>query len=506
MELQGEHRVSFGWLVPAGLIYLALQNVCFLCGWVQPVAAALSLAGMFAALVYACRSGVGTCRCMPVTLRDVLYLLVAFLAAWGLIESTGMNAHTVQHPDYLVRNAVYETLVRQDWPVIGSDGHYFVYYMSYWLPPAALAKICPVSWLTPLLCLWSYLGLVLGLLLFFTRLRSRILLFFLLFLMMGLPTDWLTPLYHVDGEIHYTACMGEDGRALLAAVSRYCGYRWHILNPVTRQFCTTYNHAFPFFVFLGIYFSRGVRLSSVLLASVLLLSASPLAGIASLPLLAWALFRAWRVNRQRCVRDVAVISLLSTGLLIGIAVYLTSAETSSLRFLWQYQDGSLLTFTDAYHYAFQYLLLWGQFLLIFLLYRGRLRRNALLLVAGVTAVFISLCWVGMKDINELLFKGTMLMFLLPAYVAALAWPSMSLRRRVAIIGVSLLSSAVFVADLVQDIRSFSTDEEGMRANCRSEAGGTLEHPERKDDFYSRFWTAPPVDSLILKSGQTETPR
>lgn len=499
-------QFRYGWLIVMAMLYLAVQNALFLIGWVQPAVACVAIAGMVAAVCYACRTALLRNCSMEVRVRDVIILGITLLAALVLMEGVGIHGHTVQHSDYLVRNAVYATLIRESWPVLAEDGTYLVYYMSSWLPPAALAKCFPCLNADNLLFAWLYLGLALGILLFFTRLKSGVLIFLILFMLMGTPSDWFNPFFAVPSRLH--PALGEEcsQSSLFSLIGHYCGYHWHIFNPTWRQFSTTYNHAFPFFLFLGICFCRCRTMAATLVSSTLLLSASPLGGISALPLIALELWRSWNRDRIACAKQTLMITALTVCLLACIASYLLVGNGADSRFVWQSMGGEVRVLMDLVRTLIQYGWCFVQLVALFLIFRGPFKRKALFFVWLLSAVLMVIFWVGKASINELLYKGSLLIFLVPAFLAALAWPYLTGRRKACIILTSLLCSAVFLGDWAVNVRSYSLNADRIAANRKDDAGGTLLHPEREGDFYSRFWAAPPVDSLILKSGQTKTPR
>ena len=77
-----------------------------------------------------------------------------------------MTGITSQHADFVVRNPIYETLIRCDWPLAEADGRHFIYYLAFWLPPALICKC--FSWsdvfiVNYVLTAWIELGLALAL-------------------------------------------------------------------------------------------------------------------------------------------------------------------------------------------------------------------------------------------------------------------------------------------------------------------------------------------------------
>jgi predicted secreted protein len=93
---------------------------------------------------------------------DTAGLVVLALLCLGWVESIGLNGHVIQHHDFIVRNAIYETLVREPWPIAGAGGSYFSYYLAFWLVPAGLSKLLPGVGAELWLYGWAYVGVLLG--------------------------------------------------------------------------------------------------------------------------------------------------------------------------------------------------------------------------------------------------------------------------------------------------------------------------------------------------------
>lgn len=75
--------------------------------------------------------------------RGELAALLAVMLLWGYLG--GMNGFFYQSSDWNIRNAVYRDLLSRRWPVVYPEKMTaLVYYIGYWLVPAALAK--PFYW------------------------------------------------------------------------------------------------------------------------------------------------------------------------------------------------------------------------------------------------------------------------------------------------------------------------------------------------------------------------
>lgn len=124
--------------------YMALPTILFLLGWVRPLFSVPAAAAVAAAAVL-----LGATIPAPTlhfTRRQMaIYLCVLALSLLWLLAG-GMTGITSQHADFVVRNPIYETLIRCDWPLVDAGGRPFIYYLAFWLPPALACKC--FSWPT----------------------------------------------------------------------------------------------------------------------------------------------------------------------------------------------------------------------------------------------------------------------------------------------------------------------------------------------------------------------
>lgn len=123
--------------------YMALPTILFLLGWVRPLFSVPAAAAVAAAAVL-----LGATIPAPTlhfTRRQMaIYLCVLALSLLWLLAG-GMTGITSQHADFVVRNPIYETLIRCDWPLVDAGGRPFIYYLAFWLPPALACKCLSCS-------------------------------------------------------------------------------------------------------------------------------------------------------------------------------------------------------------------------------------------------------------------------------------------------------------------------------------------------------------------------
>lgn len=131
-------RVPGRVLVGCAFAFLALPNILFFLGWLQPwVAVPLSI-GL---LVSGVRAFYWNCGSLDFSVKDLYKLLGVFLFVLLYQFEVGYTAHTYQHWDFHTRNAFYGNLIDYAWPIVLPDGREMTYCLAGWLPLAFLCKI-----------------------------------------------------------------------------------------------------------------------------------------------------------------------------------------------------------------------------------------------------------------------------------------------------------------------------------------------------------------------------
>lgn len=104
-------------------------------------------------------------------------ILLALLVIFIYIYFSGIGSFSFQNEDHHYRNAIFQDLVKNKWPVLyqikgfGTDNPLdgkqamLVYYLGYWLPAATIGKVFGIEWGRFFLFLWSVLGV--GLIFYF---------------------------------------------------------------------------------------------------------------------------------------------------------------------------------------------------------------------------------------------------------------------------------------------------------------------------------------------------
>lgn len=187
----------------------------------------------------------------------------------------------LQHADFVVRNPIYETLIRCDWPLAEADGRHFIYYLAFWLPPALICKC--FSWsdvfiANYVLTAWIELGLALALTVLWGKFRMATLLFLVLLIFQG-PLDGV-----VRWSVHLFNPQGQTAHELYLTVLAFFGG----VAP-TMQLHYTFHHTTLLWLFLAMAVAWDIPPRHQLFLASLCLLASP---IGSLGLLVFIAVRA----------------------------------------------------------------------------------------------------------------------------------------------------------------------------------------------------------------------
>lgn len=164
----GDERGSRDGLFVATLAYLAFPVVVFFLGWLRPwlglAFAALTTAGVADAWRRA-RHGAGRFS------RRQIALALALALFWAV--ASGIGGINPQSTDYSKHNLVFHDLVTNDWPVVYDTApkeSILTYYLAYYLPASAAAKVVGPELVDKLSLMWAWFGVALAFL-WFQRLR-----------------------------------------------------------------------------------------------------------------------------------------------------------------------------------------------------------------------------------------------------------------------------------------------------------------------------------------------
>lgn len=489
-EKRGGVWLSSRALLALALGYLLLPNVLFLLGWVRlEWALPLSLALLVGAVHVWRKAPV---RRFALSGRElVLWALVALLCLiW--VESIGLNGHVIQHNDFLVRHAIYDSLVRDGWPLYSARGEYFSYYMAFWLPPALCSRLVGEGGVdrNVLLYLWMYAGVLISFLALLRRGGLRTLAFLLLLMVLGDVSDWY------DFYLNPLAQKMENTPGGVGAFARWFLGMWPYVDfPYCMswvQLRNLFNHIIPVWVFLSVVMGKLLRPRHLLFVSTLVVICSPLAALALLPLLGWTLWP--QLRREGMSVLLNGTTLLGGAYLVFPALYLGCNEGSRVFLTPLGLESTALKELPPTGWMLMILLAWATIVLPAWVFLRRYRRTAAFRTFLLLALLLPFIFVGTR-FNELCMKGSGVMWYCLAWLYASCVFYASRRRlwKMALYVFFSAPMAILCVSMLL-IKNYSWDPDVMQLHRREEWQGHLNHPE--DPMYPSFWGRQPSPALF----------
>lgn len=474
-------------LLFVALMYLLLPNLLFLFGWFKLY---ISFPLSVLLLLGACVICKASCQesspssSFSYTCKDVLYFAATCVFAWLFVDLVGFTGHVNQSCDFAVRNPIYHTLVRDAWPIFSERGEYFIYYHSLWLPPAFISKLIH-GWVNPdgVLALWVYVGIVIFAALLYARLRGRVLCLFIILCMLGNISELPNIAYrmmtfngHMNPEhapyVHFLQYLGFGTKV------RY----FHFWGNVVYGF----NSAVPILVCMGVFLSKALPIRYFPYAAALIVATSPFCAVALVPLMVLLPLADKRVFLHM-LKDWKL--WICVPLLVVCALFFMGQKGSEVRFIWS-ESESLKRLPDAFSllsvrlFRYAYVVL-GMLIPLFLLIRRQLRRNIWFKFIICLVFFLPLLWIGRHN-NEFLFKGSMCLFVVYAWLLTEEWKYASILKRKVMVVFLLLSCLHLVTDAkVRHWGDYGWSEEKIARHKDTSWNDTMNHPEKYE--YKQFW-------------------
>lgn len=161
-------------IVIASLIYITLPIVVFFIGWLKKyISIPLCILLIYSILLFI-KSTKSQLSEKFITLdKKIIIFILLILLLW--VYLSGIGGFWVQRWDQNARNAVLRDLIDYSWPVIFPEtGNALVYYFIFWMIPALVGKLFGWCAANITLLIWSYLGIILIMLLlcYFLKLDS----------------------------------------------------------------------------------------------------------------------------------------------------------------------------------------------------------------------------------------------------------------------------------------------------------------------------------------------
>ena len=444
-------------LTIACLLYLLLPCLLFLAGWVQPVVA--WPAGIMLTAAVAWVAALCPARQLKWQAGEAGRVLLLLLLGVLWVLTTGPFGVVEQSGDATVRNAIYESLVRDSWPLTVA-GNCFIYYLGFWLPPALAAK-CGVPAEAALLG-WSLLGVWLALLAISCGKGSRhALVFLVILLLLGSLTGWAN-------RVCYKFATG----SALDLVQNWALFLDLHYPPSCVQLRNTFNHYIAPLVLLSMLAGKMIPTRFSAVGAAMVLICSPLAAVALVPLLVL------RAGRSLLNPPVVLAGLYAPLPLL----YLLGGEAGVVAFMRPAGPCCLaeLSATQLWcRYALQVISIAGPACL----FLWRWRRTSWFWCSIILTMGLPLVWVGLWN-NEFIYKGAAVIWFCLAWLYAYAWCHARGRRKGLLALFFLFSASDTYGQVMGALKSFRTHPEEMRLNLRDEWQGKLhqEHDARARQF------------------------
>lgn len=467
--------------ITTSIIYLVIPNIIFLLGWVQPIWS-IPISLLLATIPFYVKKEIDTAlanRNFNFSKSDIACLIFALLMGLPVIESIGFHGHVCQDPDFIVRNPIYETLIREDWPIFSSRGEYFVYYHVFWLPPAILAKaFSPANHSATLLFIWSYVGFALMTCLLFQKLKKKIIVFALI---AGLceSLSFSSVFFSSHFEKEFITLIGNDLNHMLLQSS------WlHQLRP-------NFNHAIPSFICLALLLTKSIpyRYSFIPVGLILLLS--PLLILSLLPYILLSI----RYNKKGFYDLVINIPNICCGIFILIALaYLSCQKGAGIHLIltdtenWR-EVGP--RFTALPFRLFRVTLVAVLSFLPLLIIHRRLHKTKPFVSLCLFILLSAILWVG-RCYNEFLFKGGLLYSFFYAWLVTIQFFHISRIRQ--FVCVTVLAACAYPTVIIAIPIIHGYKIRGKESYINNTWGGHLNHPEC--DAYRNFFTEDKYPAIL----------
>lgn len=454
--------------------YMALPTLLFLLGWVRPLFSIPAAAAVAAASVLL--SATIPAPTLHLTRRQLAIYLCALALSLLWLLAGGMTGITSQHADFVVRNPIYETLIRCDWPLVDAGDSHFIYYLAFWLPPALACKCFSCSdifIINYVLTAWTGLGLALTLTVLWSRFRSATLLFLLLLIFQG-PLDGI-----VRWGLHLLNLQGPLAHELYLTVLAFFGG-----VPPTMQLHYTFHHTTLLWLFLAMAVSWNIPPKYQLFLASLCLLASP---IGSLGLLVFIAVRTL-VHRTPVRQYFSSWTVLAGAALVLLAgIYFTSSNGNNrIRLTWQDSPFDLLQYGNWKFWG----AMAGSWLLTVgvpaaLLFR-RFKKDALFWSALVILTLTYFIYIGsVGGYNKFCYKASSVSFFCLALLFTRIFTERvgTPRWRKLCVCYLLLAALPSLSVFAKAAPTLALTKSARLANMQREWKGHLHHPEHP-------WNAP----------------
>ncbi len=148
-----------------GVIYLLFPYYIFFSSWMKPSMKVISLCIIICCSVKILRDDELCANNILYIDKTIIFVCAIIVFVW--IAFSGIGGFAFQNEDFLWRNAMFDALVTEKWPMtllIEKNGEMinrgYSYYMGFWLPAAAMAKMFGMRVGNIVQFVWAFLGIV----------------------------------------------------------------------------------------------------------------------------------------------------------------------------------------------------------------------------------------------------------------------------------------------------------------------------------------------------------
>lgn len=273
--------ISYKQIISLAELYLLAPVVLWVCGWFQPWIAYPLASALVAIVAWHILGGKtdepeqGQTHAVSLVHLS-LYVLVSAVCVFLI----GFDGRIMQSYDLIVRNPLYDEVIRQEWPLIMPDGRYVVYALMYWLPAGLLSSWCPAM-SAVFIQLWVLLGIVLiCIVLHFHLGHKRTLLFWGVIL-------FFSPLAGTVDDVLNTVFI--KGAIM--------GVHFRMPSPLT-QFFNTFHYFIPTCLFLAVTMTARCKLGRLVILSSCYAVLHPMVAATAIP------FLLIKVYKEQCARGL----------------------------------------------------------------------------------------------------------------------------------------------------------------------------------------------------------
>lgn len=314
-------RISLHWVTVISLLYLAIPCMLFFSSWFAPWVAWPVNLGIIWSIFSFARHKENNAT-WQAGIKDWIIIASSGAVSILLFLAQGIAGYVTPAPDVLIfREALYNNLIHEAWPVVLPDGKEMSYYIAGMLPPALIARIFENYTLHRVLAvIWYALGIWLTLLLFYCRNRKSSLLFLIFLIIFKDPAYLIINSFAGNGEI-----WGTLTRVLGFNVENtYSGARHPVeMLSINAQGCNF--QTFSLLCAAILINSREQPHRLIPLCIALILPSSPLGAIACMPLAMYQWLNAGSSFRLSALRKLIIPGLTA----LFCAVYYGRADSAT---------------------------------------------------------------------------------------------------------------------------------------------------------------------------------